>query len=144
VKDKSDLLWFSDLLNRIISADTELAARGDLDLNIHTHITTKRKNISTHVFRYVLDSYRTEKAPYSALTGLKQPSHFGRPDFAAILKDHMDQLLEMGVNKKKVGVFFCGVPVVGEIIANQCHENTVRGRELDVDLEYVFNMEVFG
>lgn len=64
----------------------------------------KRKNISTHVFRYILDGYRTEAAPYSALTGLKQRSHFGRPDFGEILERHFQDLVEDGVVERKVGV----------------------------------------
>ncbi len=88
VREKNQLLWFSDLLNRAIEGAYPLAKNGNLELNINTHITAKRKNISTHIFRYLLDSYRTPAAPYSALTGLKHPSHFGRPDFDAILEQH--------------------------------------------------------
>lgn len=105
VREKNDLLWFSDLLNRAIVNAVPLAKYGALDLNINTHITAKRKNISTHVFRYLLDGYRTAAAPYSALTGLKQRSHFGRPDFDHILEKHFDDLVEDGIKEKKVGVF---------------------------------------
>jgi respiratory burst oxidase len=105
VREKNNLLWFSDLLNRTIDGARPLAHNGDLELNINTHITAKRKNISTHVFRYLLDSYRTEAAPYSALTGLKQPSHFGRPDFDDILERHFEDILEAGITEKKIGVF---------------------------------------
>jgi respiratory burst oxidase len=105
VREENSLLWFSDLLNRAIEGSYPLASAGNLELNINTHITAKRKNISTHVFRYLLDSYRTPVAPYSALTGLKQPSHFGRPDFEVILERHFDDLVRVGVKEKKVGVF---------------------------------------
>ena len=105
VREKNSLLWFSDLLNRAIEGAYPLVYDGNLELNINTHITAKRKNISTHVFRYLLDSYRTPVAPYSALTGLKQPSHFGRPDFEPILERHFDDLIRAGVKEKKVGVF---------------------------------------
>lgn len=93
------------MLNRAIEGAKPLARHGNLELNINTHITAKRKKISTHIFRYLLDSYRTEAAPYSALTGLKQPSHFGRPDFDEILERHFHDLLDAGVAEKKVGVF---------------------------------------
>lgn len=105
VREKNNLLWFSDLLNRAFSRAEPLAKQGKLDLNINTHITAKRKNISTHVFRYLLDGYRTPAAPYSALTGLKQRSRFGRPDFDVILEKHFEDLVEDGINEKKVGVF---------------------------------------
>ena len=105
VREKNNLLWFSDLLNRTIDGARPLASTGNLELNINTHITAKRKNISTHVFRYLLDSYRTEAAPYSALTGLKAPSHFGRPDFDDILERHFEDVVAAGITEKKIGVF---------------------------------------
>lgn len=105
VREKNNLLWFSDLLNRAIEGAYPLAKQGNLELNINTHITAKRMNISTHIFRYLLDSYRTPAAPYSSLTGLKQPSHFGRPDFDAILERHFDDMVQAGGKEKKVGVF---------------------------------------
>ncbi|OQO12894.1 hypothetical protein B0A48_02358 [Cryoendolithus antarcticus] len=144
VRDKTNLLWFSDLLNRALSNTDKLANKSDLDLNIHTHITMKRKNISTHVFCYLLDSYRTESAPYSALTGLKQPSHFGRPDFDEILESHMQELIDMGITEKKVGVFYCGTPVVGEILSDRCHLLTAKARDMGIKIRYDFLMEVFG
>ncbi|RMY94802.1 hypothetical protein D0864_05449 [Hortaea werneckii] len=111
VRERNNLLWFSDLLNRAVDGAGPLARHGNLDLNINTHITAKRKNISTHIFRYLLDSYRTPTAPYSALTGLKQPSHFGRPDFDAILDQHYSDLVNAGIKEKKVGVFVSAAPI---------------------------------
>lgn len=111
VREKNDFLWFSDLLNRAITRAKPLANQGKLDLNINTHITAKRKNISTHVFRYLLDGYRTQGAPYSALTGLKQRSHFGRPEFDNILEKHFEDLVEDGIKEKKVGVFVSVEPL---------------------------------
>ncbi|KXS98697.1 hypothetical protein AC578_1255 [Pseudocercospora eumusae] len=144
VREKNDLLWFSDLLNRAIVGAGPLAKENKLDLNINTHITAKRKNISTHVFRYILDGYRTAAAPYSALTGLKQRSHFGRPDFDHILEKHFQDLVDDGVREKKVGVFYCGTPVVGEILADRCHELTAKTRDMGLRIRYDFLMEVFG
>ncbi|KAK4501914.1 hypothetical protein PRZ48_007723 [Zasmidium cellare] len=144
VREKNNLLWFSDLLNRAIVRAEPLAKQGKLDLNINTHITAKRKNISTHVFRYLLDGYRTQSAPYSALTGLKQRSHFGRPDFDAILEKHFNDLVEDGIKEKKVGVFYCGAPVVGEILSDKCHELTAKARDMGLRIRYDFLMEVFG
>ncbi|KAK3675150.1 hypothetical protein LTR78_005084 [Recurvomyces mirabilis] len=121
-----------------------LAKDGNLELNINTHITAKRKNISTHVFRYLLDSYRTEAAPYSTLTGLRQPSHFGRPDFDAILEKHFEELVAAGVTDSKVGIFYCGAPVVGEVLSDKAHMLTAKARDMGLHLRYDFLMEVFG
>jgi dual oxidase len=44
----------------------------------------------------------------------------------------------------KVGVFFCGAPVVGYQLADSCRALTARGREDKTFVEYHFMMEVFG
>ncbi|KAM0717134.1 hypothetical protein Q7P37_006986 [Cladosporium fusiforme] len=144
VREKNNLLWFSDLLNRTIDGARPLAQNGNLELNINTHITAKRKNISTHIFRYLLDSYRTEEAPYSALTGLKQPSHFGRPDFSDVLEKHYQDMVDSGVHDRKIGVFYCGTPIVGEILSDSCHLLTAKARDQGMRIKYDFMMEVFG
>ena len=53
-----------------------------------------------------------------------------------------------GVRRKdgevKVGVFFCGPPVIGVQIADRCRQLTARGRQEGRRVEYRFMMEVFG
>lgn len=95
VRSQNNLQWFSNLLNRAIA----LRIPG-LDLQVHTYITSSpsasstSSKMSTHVFRYLLDSYRAPESPYSALTGLIQPSRFGRPDMEGILEAHFRELCE--------------------------------------------------
>lgn len=95
VRSQNNLQWFSNLLNRAIA----LRIPG-LDLQVHTYITSSpsasstSSKMSTHVFRYLLDSYRAPESPYSALTGLIQPSRFGRPDMEGILEKHFRGLCE--------------------------------------------------
>lgn len=98
VRSQNNLQWFSNLLNRAIA----LRIPG-LDLQVHTYITSSPSSssshsasskMSTHVFRYLLDSYRAPESPYSALTGLIQPSRFGRPDMEGILEKHFRELCE--------------------------------------------------
>lgn len=96
VRSQNNLQWFSNLLNRAIA----LRIPG-LDLQVHTYITSSPSSssstsskMSTHVFRYLLDSYRAPESPYSALTGLIQPSRFGRPDVEGILEAHFRELCE--------------------------------------------------
>lgn len=93
VRSQNNLQWFSNLLNRAIA----LRIPG-LDLQVHTYITSPASatssKMSTHVFRYLLDSYRAPESPYSALTGLIQPSRFGRPDMEGILEAHFRGLCE--------------------------------------------------
>jgi predicted ferric reductase len=148
VREKNYLLWFSDLLNRAYDLAESLPA-GTLELNIQPHITMKRENISTHVFRYLLDAYRTPTTPVSALTGLKARSAFGRPDFEDILERfHEDVRKEIVAGEleagEKIGVFFCGAPVVGQVLSDVCHELTIRGRGDGSKIRWDFRIEVFG
>lgn len=143
VRDKTYLLWFSDLLNRIDSGDHNPM----LDIRIHNHITRKRQNISTHIFRWLLEKHRTPSQPESPLTGLIAPSHFGRPNLPVIMNQHYDDMLEQFSRdrklKRKVGVFYCGAPVVGYQLADLCRQLTLRGREDGSKIEYHFQIEVF-
>ncbi|KAF2835393.1 hypothetical protein M501DRAFT_1060909 [Patellaria atrata CBS 101060] len=162
VRDKNNLLWFSDLLNYMskFSCFTS-SSHSNLDVRIQTHVTQTRKQLSTHIFRWLLETHRTEEQPESPLTGLINPTHFGRPDIQKIMDDHYEDMLELLKAKKKqfckdegkmedledgmkVGVFFCGAPVIGYQLADRCRALTARGREDDSRIEYHFMMEVFG
>ncbi|KAE8233890.1 hypothetical protein CF326_g1072 [Tilletia indica] len=161
VRDKSHLLWFSDLLNRVADyasshrkqqqdgTDATTRASGStdvepVDLRINTFITAKRKNISTHVFRILLDRYRSDASPVSALTGLRTESSFGRPDLEAIMtKFYEDVVLTEGF-RGNIGVFFCGTPIIGRVLADQCSQLTARARADKADVRFHFLMEVFG
>jgi hypothetical protein len=140
VREKNDLLWFSGLLNRA----GDLAQRGQqLTLNIHAHITAKRGKLSTYVFRYLLDNYRTEEFPYSALTGLRIKSEFGRPDYEAIMTEFYEDMKEQGWHGP-VGIFHCGPPLVGEILADLCAQLTARAAKEAKGMRFMFHDEVFG
>lgn len=155
VKDRNYLLWFSNLLNSVSKSSSVHTSDKNprLDVHISTHVTQKRKNLSTHIFRYLLEIHRTDEHPASPLTGLLNPTLFGRPDLGKILDDHYESMLtllreanEQGqeVKKRKVGVFFCGAPPIGYELADRCQILTFRGREDESFIEYHFMMEVFG
>ncbi|RGP62648.1 hypothetical protein FSPOR_9228 [Fusarium sporotrichioides] len=164
VRERNYLLWLSDLLNDVsMSQDwhREHEDKPHLDIRINTHVTAKQKKISTHIYRWLLEMHRTDEHPASPLTGLLNPTHFGRPDFDLILDEHYEEMLKFRANKRassrdkedenyqeddelKVGVFYCGAPVVGEILADKCRELTLRGWKDGSKLEYHFMIEVFG
>ncbi|KAL4727936.1 hypothetical protein ACLX1H_004635 [Fusarium chlamydosporum] len=147
VRERNYLLWLSDLLNDVsMSQDwhRDHEVHPHLDIRINTHVTAKHKKITTHVYRWLLEMHRTDEHPASPLTGLLNPTHFGRPDFDLILDEHYEEMLKFRVGKRtnrrdkedenfeedeelKVGVFYCGAPVVGEILADKCRELTLRG-----------------
>lgn len=142
VREKNDLLWFSSLLNRA----AELAGCDPpppITLNIHSHVTATRKNISTHIFRYLLDLYRTEDFPYSSLTGLRAASSFGRPDYPKIMAEFYEDLAAQGW-RGKVGVFYCGPSVIGEVLSDQSRVLTARSRDEGTGIRFVVMTEVFG
>ncbi|KAH8168748.1 FAD-binding domain-containing protein [Sarocladium implicatum] len=178
VRDRNYLLWLSDLLNEVSTSQEwhrEHEDKPHLDIRINTHVTAKHKDISTHVYRWLLEMHRTDEHPASPLTGLLNPTHFGRPEFDVILDEHYEEMLrfrartgrresvssssssssqassagEVGVagrqeEELKVGVFYCGAPVVGEILADKCRQLTERGRRDGSKIEYHFMIEVFG
>ncbi|KAH0043765.1 hypothetical protein KCU78_g538, partial [Aureobasidium melanogenum] len=161
VRDRNNLLWFSDLLNYISTTTASSSSPSNIDFRITTHVTQKRKSLSTHIFRWLLEKHRTPEHPESPITGLINATHFGRPDMKTIMNKHYEDMcvllaarkdfyrndkkkledLESGI---KVGVFFCGAPVVGYQLADACRALTARGREDKTFIEYHFKMEVFG
>ncbi|KAM0333179.1 hypothetical protein ACHAQA_001839 [Verticillium albo-atrum] len=176
VRDRNYLSWLSDLLNEVSRSQEwhrEHEDQPHLDIRIQTHVTAKRKNLVTHVYRWLLEMHRTDDHPASPLTGLLNPTHFGRPEFGEILDQHYEEMRAFRRSKReeargekpgneerrdgvsdeeyykedeelKVGVFYCGAPVVGEILADKCSELTTRGRHDGSKIEYHFMIEVFG
>ncbi|KAF2756097.1 hypothetical protein EJ05DRAFT_90161 [Pseudovirgaria hyperparasitica] len=161
VRDRNNLLWFAELLNTVTRAQREeehSPTIKNLDINIVTHVTQKRKDISEHVFRWLLEMHRTDEHPCSPITGLLNNTHFGRPDLGRIMTSHYEDMKVLRKEKSwrlnglkkddseelKVGVFFCGPPVIGYQLADWCWRLTARGREEGCKVEYYFMMEVFG
>jgi dual oxidase len=161
-------MWFSDLLNEVSRAQDLDSSH--LDIRVQTYVTQKRKNISQHVFRWLLEKHRTDDHPYSPITGLVNPTHFGRPDIRGIMEQHYSDMCKvltektLSTNEKpnggrrmskirrtsmvddevKIGVFFCGPPVIGQQLADQCSQMTAKARNEGRKIEYRFMIEVFG
>lgn len=116
IRDRAYLEWFSSLLNKVSTGEHN----PNLEIRLHNHLTKKRKDIPTHVYRWLLEKHRTSEQPFSPLTGLIAPTHFGRPDFPTIFSNHYDEMLKLfskdKQRKRRVGVFFCGAPIIGKPI----------------------------
>ncbi|KAF1967315.1 NADPH oxidase 4 [Bimuria novae-zelandiae CBS 107.79] len=158
VREKNDLLCFSDLLNEV-TRGSATHSRSNLDIRIHTYVTQKRKEISTHVLRWLIEKFRTPEHPQSYLTGLLNPTHFGRPEIGSIMEEHYGDMCKVlgerttegekwdgkgKVDEVKVGIFYCGPPVIGMQLADRRSTLTARGRAEGRKVEYHFMMEVFG
>jgi dual oxidase len=156
VRDRNYLLWFSDLLNLISSTSSPAAQprhSPNLDIRIQTPVTQKRKNISTHIFRFLLEQHRTETNSAFPLTRLLNPTHIGRPDLGYIMGRHYADMQELLKSKRcnrdgdgslKVGVLLCGASAVGHELADRCRLLTARGRENRSLIEYRLMMEISG
>ncbi|KAK4448823.1 FAD-binding domain-containing protein [Podospora aff. communis PSN243] len=165
VRERNCLLWMADLLNDVSRSQQwrrghDQDGTAHLDIRINTHVTQRRSNIVAHVYCWLLEMYRTDSHPESPLTHLLNPTNLGRPDFVSILDQHYQEMLdfqatkrvERGQRKKsdasageelKIGVFFCGTPVVGGILADRCRALTVRSQQEGSKIEYYFMSEVF-
>lgn len=147
VRERNQIGWFSDLLNRAHDLcppqSPYLDEDKSLSLNINTYITARRKAVSTHVFRYLLDRYRDQGHPVSALTGLRTPSTFERPDLEEIIKKFHRDMVRQGWTGGVVGVFFCGSPKLGKVLADTCAEMTAGASHDGSKIQYRFMTEVF-
>lgn len=148
------------------------ASATHLDVRLYTHVTQRRADLTQHVYRWLLEMHRTAEHPCSPWTGLLNPTHFGRPDLVRIMDKHYDDLVgfvrdgaarqiqgrgrdreqekEKDTDKRKgdagtvrVGVFFCGAPVIGEVLADRCRLLTARAASEGLKVQYVFMTEVF-
>ncbi|KAG9750857.1 hypothetical protein KCU73_g6475, partial [Aureobasidium melanogenum] len=100
VRDRNNLLWFSDLLNYISVTTASSSSPSNIDFRITTYVTQKRKSFSTHIFRWLLEKYRTPEHPESLDTGLINATHFGRPDMKTIMNKHYEDMCVLLVAKK--------------------------------------------
>jgi len=106
-RDKNAFEWFSDLLAAL---ETENI---DNFLEIHTYLTGQ---LSVEEIRVVMNGI---DAGSDQITGLKSPTHFGRPNWKEIFAD----LSEKHVGTS-VGVFFCGPAVLSKQLRKYCNQFT--------------------
>jgi dual oxidase len=65
-------------------------------------------------------------------------------DMCKVLAEKMTEKDGEKDDEVKVGVFFCGPPVIGQQIADQCSILSARARSEKRELKYRFMVEVFG
>ncbi|CRK48553.1 hypothetical protein BN1723_016902, partial [Verticillium longisporum] len=78
VRDRNYLSWLSDLLNEVSRSQEwhrEHEDQPHLDIRIQTHVTAKRKDIVTHIYRWLLEMHRTDDHPASPCIGNKMQVH---------------------------------------------------------------------
>ncbi|WVQ63458.1 uncharacterized protein L199_001611 [Kwoniella botswanensis] len=152
VRDKNHLGWFSNLLNSISqsqeyhqSPTQHQCVHPHLDIRLQTHVTAKRQSLTTHIYRWLLEIHRTGGIPTLALDGhyedmveyQRSTTQMGDEGRAGRAGSKLKDII-------KVGVFFCGAPMIGEILADRCRALNKRGEEEGVGIRYHFMIEVFG
>jgi len=88
--------------------------------------------------------YVTREEPASEEPFESVHFHQGRPDWDKIFKETAQQVLshtqQVG---NTVGVFFCGPPVLGEMLRKECILQTIRTRLAGSPLYFIYHQEIF-
>lgn len=139
-REASMFSWFASLLNHLSSVDT--------DVRISTYLTMRANSIAEHVFVVLTDrgisniraiqGSCSDPGMVSPLTGLKNQTKFGRPDFGQILQKNEEDLPEGYTGR--IGVFFCGPKYVGMELSDRCVAMTARATR---KVSWTFVGEVF-
>uniref|UniRef100_A0A8C5DIF3 NADPH oxidase 2 n=1 Tax=Gouania willdenowi TaxID=441366 RepID=A0A8C5DIF3_GOUWI len=115
--------WFADLLH---SLEGQMEERGVSDfLSYNMYLTRWKQEDAEHYWV----QHQAENDP---ITGLKQKTHFGKPnwdnEFTSIASKHP---------RTKVGVFLCGPPQLGKSLEKQCLSYS------EGEVKFIFNKENF-
>lgn len=65
-------------------------------------------------------------------------------DMCKVLSTRLQEKDSKKDDEINVGVFFCGPPVIGQQIADQCSQMNAKARNEGRKIEYRFMIEVFG
>ncbi|CCG82319.1 Putative uncharacterized protein [Taphrina deformans PYCC 5710] len=137
-RDASVFSWFATLLN---TATTEKPG-----VKVNTYLTSKQNSTAAYVFSVLVDRNERPIArvpashlgpELSSLTGLRNKTTFGRPDFTDILERNEAEIPSEFTGT--IGVFFCGPKYVGMEISDRCKEMSLRRRKV----QWEFIGEVF-
>ncbi|KAL2087776.1 hypothetical protein ACEWY4_016604 [Coilia grayii] len=115
--------WFADVLQ---SLEEQMMEKGMSDfLSNNIYLTRWKESEAAH-FRV------HHEAVNDPITGLKQKTHYGRPnwenEFSMVAENHPGT---------KVGVFLCGPPVLAKTLERQCRSNP------ESSVKFIFNKENF-
>lgn len=121
----ADAEWMMDDLAHIDSHGEHCssACAGGMEFRNHFYITREEPNLPR------FDTIEVVK---------------GRPDWDAIFTNLVQNVASHPMSGgDTVGVFFCGSPVLGEIIRRECLVQTVKHRNSDLPMYFIYHQEVF-
>ncbi|RDI84115.1 hypothetical protein Vi05172_g5978 [Venturia inaequalis] len=120
-RDFGSFEWFRSLLLAIEAQDLSHA------IEIHTYLTAKiRVDDATNIM------INDANAEQDAITGLRAPTNFGRPNWDMIFKS-----IRKIHAPAEAGVFFCGPKVLGSVLHVKCNMYS------NSDFRYVWGKENF-
>ncbi|OBT94757.1 hypothetical protein VE01_06231 [Pseudogymnoascus verrucosus] len=120
-RDFGSFEWFRSLLLAIEAQDM------DNHIEIHTYLTAKiQADDATNIM------INDANADRDAITGLRAPTNFGRPNWGAVFRS-IRKIHSPGAS----GVFFCGPKGLGSSLHVKCNEYS------DPDWSYVWGKENF-
>jgi len=111
IRDFGSAEWFHSLLHAIEEADT----RNRIEINIYLTATIKVDDLNNI---YVQDV----GAEQDAVTTLRAPTHYGRPNWDRVFSSISEKHPETDV-----GVFFCGPPVLSNMLHVKSNEYSTPG-----------------
>ncbi|NJM66998.1 MAG: oxidoreductase [Acaryochloris sp. RU_4_1] len=118
-RDQSSFEWFLELLHRINLEDTY----GLFDLNLYLTGVTQRPNIQSVTLYTAMDLLH-DQMHVDLITGLKEQTHTGRPDWSQIF-----QAINAQYPAEKVDVFYCGPRGLSNTLSKQCNRYGFRYRK---------------
>uniref|UniRef100_A0A452ZA06 FAD-binding FR-type domain-containing protein n=3 Tax=Aegilops tauschii subsp. strangulata TaxID=200361 RepID=A0A452ZA06_AEGTS len=127
-REQGSLEWFRGVMDEVAEADEKRI------IELHNHCTSVyQKGDARSALIAMLQSLHYAKNGVDVVSGSRVMSHFGRPDWAQVYQRIADE------NKqKRVGVFYCGEPVL---------TNELRGLAKDFSrkssTKFVFHSENF-
>ncbi|MCG5062123.1 MAG: ferric reductase-like transmembrane domain-containing protein [Limnoraphis sp. WC205] len=111
-RDQKSFEWFIEILSRLEQEDTENL----FDLNLYLTGAQKKSDMKSSTLFMAMDMMHS-RSQVDLITGLKSPTHTGRPDWDEIFRS-----VSQTHKPEKVDVFFCGSPGLSQQLNKLCHE----------------------
>eukprot|EP00193_Tetraselmis_chui_P020864 CAMPEP_0177792210 /NCGR_PEP_ID=MMETSP0491_2-20121128/24403_1 /TAXON_ID=63592 /ORGANISM="Tetraselmis chuii, Strain PLY429" /LENGTH=917 /DNA_ID=CAMNT_0019314609 /DNA_START=34 /DNA_END=2788 /DNA_ORIENTATION=+ len=137
-REKEEATWFRHELESIAQIDTNKV----LDINIHITSVKSDGGLAPNFLKMGQMSSHAVHGK-DVMTGMETNfiTKFGRPDWNAVLADVARSCSpSSGKNTDKVGVFFCGPPVLAKAISSTC---TAMNKGKTVPVKFDFYQEHF-
>lgn len=111
IRDFGSAEWFHSLLHAIEEQDVQ----NRIEINIYLTAKVKEDDMTNIIVQDV-------GAEKDAITSLRAPTHFGRPNWDRVFPSIADKHPETDV-----GVFFCGPPVLSRQLHQMCNKYSTPG-----------------